>query len=409
MPSQARAIPLVTVSLAHGHVRQTRRNQSRTTTLLRTSFADQEQHTPSDLPPAYDTLHSSTSSNGQDHNHDSNQQQQQQDSNSSSGNCPRQQHHQQQHQQLVTASPSDADVTDAVLHLSRTLVSNTAKANDSQSKSSLSSTPSSSSSWVYMMLYSWTQTAQTATRLFHILTTQPSNLLKEIQGQNEQALLSQQRRQPRKSIQQLTEEEDRMEDDPDMINGTATEMVSVSMMNTRTVAGMAESLSEQDTEMQDRPGIRKIEQYQNPFAPAIAGTDEQEDDEGWLGRGDLRSESGATKSNSVRLTSTKLTVERALPNFNHRPSSLGAAMDPHQFETRDRDSILLDYEPSSRPLRTSLSTPSSIFNTSTGNSKRTINYCLAFCDCRYFCSSITNKIFFVRDGDWNRNRISTLD
>ncbi|GJJ77013.1 hypothetical protein EMPS_09372 [Entomortierella parvispora] len=354
--SQARAIPLVTVSLANGHVRQTRRhsNQSRGARHGHSTEHSgggplQRQDLPSDLPPPYDSIQSSSSSsNGQIHTPN-------------------------QNTELVTASPSDADVTDAVLHLSRTLVS---------SKTSPQPKPASSS-WVFMMIYSWTHTTQTATRLFHILTTKPSSLLKELQGQNEQALLQQQQQQQkrqRKSIQQLTEEEDRMEDDPDMVNGTATEMVSVSMMNTRTAAAMADTIA--DTEMQDGSGSRedgsfddgdsdlprtpkrRIDQYRNPFAPSVVGMDDQEDDEGWLGNGDL--DDGTIKSNSVRLTATNLTPQRAMPDFA-RPSSLGMAMDPHQFETSDRDTIFDAQSRSSRNgSRRSLSPPSSIFNTSTG-------------------------------------------
>jgi len=193
-----------------------------------------------------------------------------------------------------------------------------------------------------MVIYSWTQTHRAATKLYHILT-HPSTLLKEIQGQNEQAL--QQQKKQRKSIQQQTEEQDRMEDDPDMVDSGATEMMPVSMLNTRSIAAMEESLPEGGTqdEMDDSsddsvaPGKlkRKIDRYPNPFGPNVSDMDEQEDDEGWLGSGAECSEDGKTKSNSVRLTTPKLSQNhnRRIPDFSI--PSLGPAMDPGQFENTD--------------------------------------------------------------------------
>ncbi|KAF9291564.1 hypothetical protein BGZ68_003502 [Mortierella alpina] len=99
-----------------------------------------------------------------------------------------------------------------------------------------------------------------------------------------------------------------MDDDPDMVNSGATEMVPVSMLNTRSIAAMEESLPEDGTqdEMDDSsddsigPGKlkRKIDRYPNPFGPNVSDMDEQEDDEGWLGSGADCSENGETKSNS---------------------------------------------------------------------------------------------------------------
>ncbi|KAF9961774.1 hypothetical protein BGZ72_002013 [Mortierella alpina] len=173
-------------------------------------------------------------------------------------------------------------------------------------------------------------------------------LLKEIQGQNEQAL--QQQRKQRKSIQEQTEEQDRLDDDPDMEDGGATEMVPVSMLNTRSIAAMEESLPEDGTqdELDDSsddsvsPGKlkRKIDRYPNPFGPNVSDMDEQEDDEGWLGSGADCSEYGETKSNSVRLTTPKLSQNhsRRIPDFSI--PSLGPAMDPGQFESAEPHSSL---------------------------------------------------------------------
>ncbi|KAF9021850.1 hypothetical protein BGZ52_001408 [Haplosporangium bisporale] len=332
---QARAIPLVTVSLASGHLRTRVANMS----------SNHSVPSHQDQPPSYDTLsvHNQTV-----------------DSSTHS-----------QEAQLATASPSNADLTDAVLHLSRTLVS------------AKSIPPPPTSSWLFMMIYNWTHT-QTATRLYHILA-KPSTLLKELRSGE----LLQQPKKQRKSIQQMTEEQDMMEDDPDMTSETATEMMPVSMLNARKVLenddttffesrnssgeGSMEGLVNENDDGTPRKPKRRIEQYSNPFGPNI--TDELEDDEGWLGRGETCSEWGETKTNSVRLTSTA----RLLATANHRrqvdfstPTSLGAAMDPRQF---DMDDTPANTSPSSSfslsPTMSSsgssfTSTSESLFNSSTG-------------------------------------------
>ncbi|KAG0374230.1 hypothetical protein BGX24_010660 [Mortierella sp. AD032] len=347
--NQARAIPLVTVSLARGHLRQTQlasinNNDSTMNQAEAEQDLDQGRHQyhNHDHPPSYDSITSS-----------------------------RAESRAESLQESRLASPSNAALTEAVLHLSRTLVSS------APTKPRLQST-APTSSWLFMMIYSWTHTQKTATRLYHILTT-PSSLLQHIHGQNDQ--IHQQQKKQRKSIQQLTEEQDMMEDDPDMRFGAVTEMVSVSMMNTRSVASMADesrhssqtqdplewsTMPEGDDVREDsampRKPKRRIEAYPNPFAPADSDTESQEDDEGWFGRGEACSEDGVTKTNSVRLTSPTFshTFRGRIPEFT--TSSLGPAMDPRQFETES-------------PNRTSrcggeLPVPSfstsSIFNRSTG-------------------------------------------
>ncbi|KAG0210304.1 hypothetical protein BGX28_009460 [Mortierella sp. GBA30] len=214
-----------------------------------------------------------------------------------------------------------------------------------------------------MVIYSWTHTHRAATKLYHILT-HPGTLLKEIQGQSAH---SQEQKKQLKSIQQQTEEQDQMEDDPDMLDSTATEMVPVSMLNARTVASMEESLPVDDG-MQDgvddssddsiTPGQprRKIDRYRNPFSPTVSSTGEQEDDEGWLGAGEECSEYGETKSNSVRMSSPKTSRSdrRRIPDFS--TPSLGPAMDPSQFKDMADNNI-----PTGSRL-SSLSA-SSVFNT----------------------------------------------
>ncbi|KAG0335593.1 hypothetical protein BG004_008394 [Podila humilis] len=358
--AHARAIPLVTVTLANGHLRQSRNHNNSNNISHR------------DQPPSYDTLsiHSSESS----------EQQQQQ-----------RQQQQQQHEydsQVATHSPSNADLTEAVLHLSRTLAK--------------SVPPSPPSSWFLMMVYSWSHnTRETATRLYHILA-QPSTLFKELSGAtaivassgtNRDLLIKQQQQQPRKSIQQMTEEQDRMDDDPDMTR--ATELVPVSMSNTRKtllnddsnrkkirrrrkrieLAGGRrqggdrggrgggrsyedsfddeEEGGDDDEQEEDNDGSmdidghstgpkkpkRRMERYSNPFGSNTSNTEALEDDEGWLGRGEECSEWGQTKSNSVRLVSTA----RMLSTTNHRrqvdystpTSSLGQAMYPQQYGMDD--------------------------------------------------------------------------
>ncbi|KAF9141090.1 hypothetical protein BG015_001409 [Linnemannia schmuckeri] len=221
------------------------------------------------------------------------------------------------------------------------------------------------------MIYSWTHTQKTATRIYHILT-KPSSLLQHIQGQNDQVHHKKQR----KSIQQITEEQDRMEDDPDMRFGTVTEMVPVSMMNTRSVASMVdEALSPSQDPMElssssllgdnftedsalPRKPKRRIESYSNPFAPTVNHMDPQEDDEGWLGMGEDCSVDGVTKTNSVRLTSPTFSQASRgrIPEFT--TSSLGPAMDPRQFENES--------SPRSGELSVPSFSTSSIFNHSTG-------------------------------------------
>jgi len=334
---QARAIPLVTVSLTSGHLRTHVANMS----------SNHSYPSNQDQPPSYDTLSVHNQTN---------------DSSTHS-----------QEAQLATASPSNAELTDAVLHLSRTLVS------------AKPIPPPPTSSWFFMMIYSWTHTQRTATRLYHILA-KPSTLLKELRNGE---LLHQQPKKQRKSIQQMTEEQDMIEDDPDMTSESATEMMPVSMLNTRKVLenddtlfsesrnssgeGGMEGLMNENDDGTPRKPKRRIEQYGNPFGPNI--TDEPEDDEGWLGRGEACSEWGETKTNSVRLTSTA----RLLATANHRrqvdfstPTSLGAAMDPRQF---DMDDTPANTSPSSSfslsPTMSSsgssfTSTSESIFNSSTG-------------------------------------------
>ncbi|KAF9429595.1 hypothetical protein BGZ94_010183 [Podila epigama] len=328
---EAMAIPLVTISLASGHLHQTR--------LANMSTLEQDTLSNSDPPPAYDSLTltsttttttSSDSAQAQDNN---------------------------QNALVNLATPSNADLTDAVLHLSRTLVS-----------SAKSIPPPPTSSWFFMMLYNWTHTQRTATQLYHIIT-QPVNILKELRLQHQQQQQLQQKK-SRKSIQQQTEEQDMMEDDPDMLNGTATEMMPVSMLNTRKVLhnddvtisrsrrgdkvddgrldhhdGMHLDYDGADNTLETRNKRRKqprrrIERYRNPFGSNVRSDDELEDDEGWLGRGEACSEYGQTKTNSVRLTSTA----RHLAIAQHRkpidftsPSSLAMAMDPNQFH--------MDYTP----------------------------------------------------------------
>ncbi|KAG0354636.1 hypothetical protein BG005_006326 [Podila minutissima] len=338
---QARAIPLVSVSLANGHLRTRVANMN----------ANHSHNSDSqDQPPSYDTLsvHNQSIDSSTD----------------------------PQETQLATASPSNADLTDAVLHLSRTLVAATKPI-----------PPPPTSSWFFMMIYSWTHTQRTATRLYHILA-KPSTLLKELRSGE---LLQQQPKKQRKSIQQMTEEQDMMEDDPDMTSESATEMMPVSMLNTRKAlenddtlfsesrnsasgdGGGMEGLMNENDDGTPRKPKRRIDQYSNPFGPNI--TDELEDDEGWLGRGEACSEWGETKTNSVRLTSTA----RLLATANHRrqvdfstPTSLGAAMDPRQFEMDDTPantspSSSFSLSPTMSSSGSSFtSTTESLFNSSTG-------------------------------------------
>ncbi|KAF9999185.1 hypothetical protein BGZ80_011379 [Entomortierella chlamydospora] len=308
--NQARAIPLVTVSLASGHLRQTRlaNDIDGSATRSRTqdhSHGDQDDNR-QDHPPPYDSVNQSTVN----------------------GNA-----------EVATQSPSNKDLTEAVLHLSRTLVS---------TSSSIPKHPSHS--WLFMMIYSWTRTQQTTAHLYHFFS-KPVAVLKGIKGQNDQTQLQQYKRQ-RKSIQQMTEEQDMMEDDPDMLN--ATEMIPVNMMNTRSVASMEESLPDDPQEQDvygyssdDDPTIprkpkRRI--YTNPFGSGVTSEDELEDDEGWYGH---------TKSNSVLLTSTKLSHSLSKSSSEPPTSSLGPAMDPRQFESEGARTDT---------LQTSFPTPS-LFNT----------------------------------------------
>ncbi|KAF9203841.1 hypothetical protein BGZ49_005994 [Haplosporangium sp. Z 27] len=293
--NQARAIPLVTVSLASGHLRQTRLANDINSSNNHSQARDHDQGERQEQPPSYDSIQQGVSNNNTE---------------------------------IATPSPSNKDLTDAVLHLSRTLVS-------------ASTEIPKRSSWLFMMIYSWTRTQQTTTQLYHILS-KPTTFLKGIRGQNENTQLQQYKRQ-RKSIQQMTEEQDMMEDDPDMLYN-ATEMIPVTMMNTRNVASMEESLPE-DPQEQDshvdssdddsaipRKPKRRIDKYRNPFGSGVNSEDELEDDEGWLGRGDERSEDGYTKTNSVLLTSTKLSHSLAKRAPEFLTPSLGPAMDPRQFE-----------------------------------------------------------------------------
>ncbi|KAF9573686.1 hypothetical protein EC968_008202 [Mortierella alpina] len=314
---QARAIPLVTVSLARAQLRQSRAaitsSRGQPVDYTHRNDAENEEH-----PPPYE--HSPRNS-----------------SHHSGATPPSSSNGAGQGDQVSERYPSSGTRTEAVLNLSRTLVSASKSVHQ----------PPSTSSWLVMVIYSWTQTHRAATKLYHILT-HPSTLLKEIQGQNEQAL--QQQKKQRKSIQQQTEEQDRLEDDPDMVDSSATEMVPVSMLNTRSIAAMEESLPEDGTqdEMDNSsddsvsPGKlkRKIDRYPNPFGPNVSDMDEPEDDEGWLGAGADCSEYGETKSNSVRLTTPKLSQahNRRLPDFS--TPSLGPAMDPGQFESSESHSHL---------------------------------------------------------------------
>ncbi|KAF8946369.1 hypothetical protein BGZ47_000709 [Haplosporangium gracile] len=347
--NQARAIPLVTVSLAQGHLRQTRpasssinntngNNQSAAEQDLDQSQGRRQNHNNSDgdHPPSYDSIITSSSAS------------------SRTGEAA------ESLQESRLASPSNAALTEAVLHLSRTLITPALPK------------PRPQPSWLFMMIYSWTHTQKTATRLYHILT-KPSSLLQHIQGQNDQVHHKKQR----KSIQQITEEQDRMEDDPDMRLGAVTEMVPVSMMNTRSVAFMADEAllpSSQDpmelspssllgddfTEDSALPRKpkRRIESYSNPFAPSVNDMDPQEDDEGWLGMGEECSVDGVTKTNSVRLTSPTFSQASRgrIPEFS--TSSLGPAMDPRQFENES--------SPRSGELPVPSFSTSSVFNRSTG-------------------------------------------
>ena len=168
-----------------------------------------------------------------------------------------------------------------------------------------------------------------------------------------------------------------MEDDPDMRFGAVTEMVPVSMMNTRSVASMADEAlppSSQDpmelsssSQLGDdftedsalpRKPKRRIESYPNPFAPTVNDMDPLEDDEGWLGMGEECSVDGVTKTNSVRLTSSTFpqAFRGRIPDFT--TSSLGPAMDPRQFENES--------SPRSDALPIPSFSTNSIFNRSTG-------------------------------------------
>lgn len=353
--NQARAIPLVTVSLARGH-RQTRLANTNSNGNYNQSAAEQDldqnqssrhqyhnnnnSNDDGDHPPSYDSIATSSAAS------------------SRTGA--------ESLQESRLASPSNADVTEAVLHLSRTLVTPVPT-----TKPRPQPQPSS---WLFMMIYSWTHTQKTATRLYHILTN-PSSLLQHIQGQNDQVHHKKQR----KSIQQLTDEQDRMDDDPDMRFGAVTEMVPVSMMNTRSVASMTEEalphtqdqmelsspsspvlLGDDFTEDSALPRNpkRRIESYSNPFAPTVSNMDPQEDDEGWLGMGEDCSVDGVTKTNSVRLTTPTFpqASRGRIPDFT--TSSLGPAMDPRQFENES-------FTRSEQMPMPSFST-SSVFNRSTG-------------------------------------------
>ncbi|KAG0231113.1 hypothetical protein B0O80DRAFT_435322 [Mortierella sp. GBAus27b] len=302
MPS--RAVPLVTISLARGHLRQTRLadNVERPT-----SRTPRTHPTEGDHPPPYDVVPPI---------------------------------HTENNNEVATVSPNNEDIAQAVLHLSRTLVS-TPKAH-----------PRRPTSFMFMVIYSWTQTQQTALRLYHVLS-KPSSLLRSIRGQDDQALVPQHRKQ-RKGIHQQADEEDW-----DDLNG-ATEMVPVSMTNVRKTASMEESLPEhpEDPDMHElssdddstapRKPKRHIGGYRNPFGPGVSSDDEVEDDELWFGREDRWLENGRTKSNSVRLKSQ--TNDRGIPDF-----STPSLMDPQQSEGGDNWSA----EPSSSSLL-------SFSNTSTG-------------------------------------------
>ncbi|KAI1317394.1 hypothetical protein EDD11_008458 [Mortierella claussenii] len=311
--NQAKAIPLVTVSLASGSLRQTCLANN---IIPETADSQGKQHSPSTC----DALDSG--------NYDS----------SNTGD-----------NEIATASPSNQDITEAVLHLSRSLISTKIPQ------------PASTSSWLFMMIYSWTHTQRTTSRLYHILT-KPSTLLKDMREQDGWAAVHQQKKQRVKSIQQMTEEQDRMEDISDVTCG-ATELVPVSMINTRSVATMEESLPEdpQDLELRTcessdedsttpRRPRRRIDKYPNPFGTGVSSSDEMEDDEGWFGRGEDRSEDGHRRTNSVRLASPRMAprYSRRMPDFG--TPSLGPAMDPRQFESGE--------DTRTGSLVSSLSTPS---------------------------------------------------
>ncbi|KAK3814321.1 MAG: hypothetical protein J3Q66DRAFT_346240 [Benniella sp.] len=311
MPS--RAIPLVTISFARGHSRQTRLSDNIDRTA---SSPSSPNSTEEDYPPSYDAA---LQSNTRDESID----------------------------EVATASPSNEDLTQAVLNLSRTLVS-----------TSRTSPPTSTSTFMYMMIYSWKQTQQTAWRFYHILS-KPSSLLQAIRGQD--GLAPVQSRKQRKSIQQLTDEADRLEEDLGILDG-ATEMVPVSMMNSRGTATMEESLPEHpgtpdihghsnDGDSITRKPNRRIEQYHNPFIPSVPSEDEQEDDEEWS-EIEEQPEDRNTKTNSVRLTSHKLSYAtgRRIPDFT---SSLGPAMDPRQFRGDESSSSSVSSLFSTPPSATS--------------------------------------------------------
>ncbi|KAF9914736.1 hypothetical protein BX616_007664 [Lobosporangium transversale] len=331
---QTKAIPLVRVSLASGQLRQTR-------------------------PP--NNIDRSVGKYQDDHEQNGQQQQQQQEHSSSPYDSLNQIDNSERSNEVALAIPRNEDLTEAVLHLSRTLA---------HTKSIPRRSPSSS--WLFMMIYNWAHTQGTATRLYHILS-KPITLIKEIRGQNEKALIQREKKFEVKGIHQITEELDMMEADPDMVN-SATEMVPVSMMNVHSASIMKESLrqgmDDNDTQTTDssddndavtsRQPKRQINKYPNPFGSGVSSSDELEDDEGWFGRGEDRSKTGQTKTNSVRLTSPKLLHHhqhnRRIPDF--ATSSLGRAMDHRQFE---RGEDMRDQPSCSSPLNVS-----TIFNTSRG-------------------------------------------
>ncbi|KAF9434128.1 hypothetical protein BGZ76_008515 [Entomortierella beljakovae] len=349
--NQARAIPLVTVSLASGHLRQTRiaHNLDQADTTAQNQDRHQEQDT-QEVPPPYDSINRNN-----DHN------------------------------QVSTRTPNNKDVTEAVLNLSRTLVTN----------STAIPKNSPSSSWFFMMIYNWTHTQQsTTTRLFHILTN-PTSFVKGINSQNDLARIQQYKEQ-RKSIQQMTDEQDKLEDDPDMLTN-ATEMVPVSMMNIKNINLMRDSLPEpglqgMDIDSSDDvsddniaiPGNprRRIHNYRNPFGTGVDSDVELEDDEGWFGRGEGHSEDGQTKTNSVMLTSTSQIPPRK-PSELHN-SSLGLAMDPRQFEN--------DIAKITNPI--SHSTPS-LFNTPRNRSANSRS------------SNVSHSVYSTNAGIHSSSTIST--
>ncbi|KAF9937426.1 hypothetical protein BGZ65_001496 [Modicella reniformis] len=265
--NQAKAIPLVTVSLARGHQRQAD-NIDRT--------ADDSSIRSSEDKPPYDASQSMDRIRGDN------------------GVIE------------ATSSPSNEDLTQAVLHLSRTL--------------------------------------------------------------NDQALV--QHKKQRKSIQQLTDEQDRLDDD--LLNG-ATEMVPVSMMNTRSIATMEEFLPKDPKELDvnghlsddgrssddglrsPRKPRRRIEQYQNPFGTSVSSEDEFDDDNEWPGRGEDQSEEGHTKANSVRLTSSKDSSNRRMPDFT--TPSLSPALDPRQSDNENSNTVSSSSSFSSSSFSTSFDHP----------------------------------------------------